>query len=101
MAKYSSGFSVAASVGVKKSQQLFLPTNLRQRLFLVSQWKQRSNDRNVRNKNEEGKSDKLTFHHVARKKYILGYTDTAQLKRRGAGAVMNTAKILTAPFGIH
>ncbi len=52
-------------------------------------------------KNEERKSAKLTFHRVARKKDILGYTDAAQLLRRSSDAVMITADVLTAHFGIH
>ncbi len=38
---------------------------------------------------------------MARKNDILGYTDAAQLQRRSTGAVMNTADVLTAHFGIY
>jgi hypothetical protein len=38
---------------------------------------------------------------VARKKDILGCTDAAQLQRRSSDAVMVTADVLTAHFGIH
>jgi hypothetical protein len=48
------GFYVAASVGVKKSQELimrfFCPSNQRQRLLFVSQWEQSSDYENVQNK---------------------------------------------------
>ncbi len=44
---------------------------------------------------------KLTFRNVARRKDILEYTDVAQLQRRSADAVMITADVLTAHFGIH
>ncbi len=43
----------------------------------------------------------LTFHHVTRKKGILGYTDAAQLQRWTSDAVMITADVLTSHFGIH
>jgi hypothetical protein len=75
---------------------IFGTNKQRQRLFFGSQWEESSDD-----KNEERKSAKLTFHHVARKKDILGYTDAAQLQRRSSDAVMITADVLTAHFGIH
>ncbi len=47
------GFYVAASVVVKKSQELimrlFWPSNQRQRLLFVSQWEHSSDDENVQN----------------------------------------------------
>ncbi len=49
---------------------------------------QRSDDKKYAKENEERKSPKLAFHHVARKRDILGHTDTAQLQRRSSDAVI-------------
>ncbi len=38
---------------------------------------------------------------MARRNHILEHTDAAQLQRRSADAVMITADVLTAHFGIH
>jgi hypothetical protein len=50
-------------------------------LFFVGQWEQRSDNKKCAKQNEERKSAKLAFHHVARKKDFLGHTDAAQFRR--------------------
>jgi hypothetical protein len=53
-------------------------TNQPEAVFVfVSQWEQSSDEKKMR----EIKSAKLTFHHVARKKDILGYTDAENFFR--------------------
>jgi hypothetical protein len=64
--------------------------------FCVSQWEQRSYNKNVRN-NMKTKIRQTSF---SPRGNILGLIDAAQLQRRSTDAVIIPADVLTTHFGI-